>query len=261
MDSLLDFSNKTVLITGAAGGFGRLLAKGFAARGANLLLSDLHQDSLVALVESLSDFNGQIQSLAADVSREEDHIKLSTVAMDLFGGLHIAINNAGISQQPSHIHTMTEDSFNKQIDVNLKSVFFAMKHQLAAMLSSSAKEVGGGHILNVSSIAGTEAAPSIAGYSASKHGVIGLSKTAAVDYAKHNIRVNAVCPFLSPTPLVTDGFGEHHEAISKKISKRCPMGRLGDPQEMVNAMILLCSPANSYMNGQAIIVDGGVSAF
>ena len=261
MDSLLDFSHKTILITGATGGFGQLLAQGLAQRGANLLLSDLNEDKLNKLIESLSEFNGKFHSLVADVSIEQDHIKLCAKALELFGRLDIAINNAGISQPTKPLHTMLDTDFDAQIKVNLNSVFYGMKHQLLTMLNTSSKQSAGGHILNVSSIAGTEAAPTVAGYSAAKHGVIGLSKTAAVEYAKHNIRVNAVCPFLSPTPLVTDGFGEHYEAASKQIAKRCPMGRLGEPEEMVNAMILMCSPANTFLNGQVLLIDGGVSAY
>lgn len=261
MDQLLDFNNKTVLITGATGGFGQLLARGFAQRGANLLLTDLNSDKLNELTTSLLEFGGKYHSMAADISQEHSHIKLCEYALETFGGLYLAINNAGIAQAGKPLHTMSDADIDPQLNVNLKSVFYGMKHQVSAMLKSSSLQPQGGHILNVSSIAGTEAAPSVAGYSAAKHGVIGLTKTAAVEYARHNIRINAACPFLSPTPLVKDGFAEHFESAKKQIAKRCPMNRIGEPEEMVNAMILMCSPANTFLNGQALIIDGGVSAY
>ena len=255
MDSLLDFSQKTILITGAASGFGKLLAKEFGARGANLVLADINTEALTFLISELKYGLDKVIIQTTNITIEDDHRQLVDVAMKKFGRIDIAINNAGISQRSGILHKMEEASFDSQIDVNLKGVFFGMKHQLKAMIVND-----GGCILNVSSIAGTEAAPTVAGYSAAKHGVIGLTKTAAVEYGSRGIRVNAVCPFLAATPLLEQGDGMD-QSVRDAIAMRSPMRRIAEPQEIVNAMVLLCSPANTYMNGQAILIDGGVSAY
>jgi NAD(P)-dependent dehydrogenase (short-subunit alcohol dehydrogenase family) len=255
MDRLLDFTDKTILITGAGSGFGKLLAKQFGERGANLVLADINAEALMNVVDELNAEEGKVITQTANIAKEDDHRALVDSAIATFGGIDIAINNAGISQQSSILHKMEEASFDAQIDVNLKGVFFGMKHQLKAMIKS-----GGGSILNVSSIAGTEAAPTVAGYAAAKHGVIGLTKTAAVEYGSKGVRVNAVCPFLAATPLLEQGEGMD-QSVRDAIAMRSPMRRIGEPQEIVNTMVLLCSPANSYMNGQAILIDGGVSAY
>lgn len=255
MDKLLNFTDKTILITGAGSGFGKLLAKEFGERGANLVLADINAEALMNVVDELNAEEGKVITQTANIAKEDDHRALVDSAIATFGGIDIAINNAGISQQSSILHRMEEASFDAQIDVNLKGVFFGMKHQLKAMIKS-----GGGSILNVSSIAGTEAAPTVAGYAAAKHGVIGLTKTAAVEYGSKGVRVNAVCPFLAATPLLEQGEGMD-QSVRDAIAMRSPMRRIGEPQEIVNTMVLLCSPANSYMNGQAILIDGGVSAY
>ena len=255
MDKLLDFTDKTILITGAGSGFGKLLAKKFGERGANLVLADINTEALECVADELQGGQGTVITQTANIAKEDDHRALVDAAIAAFGGIDIAINNAGISQQSSILHKMEEAGFDAQIDVNLKGVFFGMKHQLKAMIKS-----GGGSILNVSSIAGTEAAPTVAGYGAAKHGVIGLTKTAAVEYGSKGVRVNAVCPFLSATPLLEQGEGMD-QSVRDAIAMRSPMRRIGEPQEIVNTMVLLCSPANSYMNGQAILIDGGVSAY
>ena len=253
-DPLLDFTDKTVLITGSASGFGKLLAQAFGARGANLVLADIDSNGLDALVGELQGAKVPVCSLTADVGNESDHQQLVAGGVAAFGSIDIAINNAGVGHAPSMLHKLQEDVFDAQMRVNLNGVMLGMKHQLASMIKT-----GGGSILNVSSIAGTEAAPGVAGYSASKHAVIGLTKTAAVEYAKAGIRVNAVCPFLAATPII-EKHGGFDQSLLDSIAARCPMGRIADPQEIVNTMVMLCSPANSYLNGQAIIIDGGVSA-
>jgi len=255
MDPLLNFVGKTVLITGAASGFGKLLAKEFGDRGANLILADLNLEGLEDVAAERIDQGNEVIIAKTDVTKEEDHRYLVDKALRSFGSLDIAINNAGIPQKPGLLHKIEDTTFDAQMDVNLKGVFYGMKYQLKAIGKS-----GGGSILNVSSIAGTEAAPTAGAYSAAKHAVIGLTKTAAVEYADKGVRVNAVCPFLSATPLLDQGEGMD-QGIRDFIAMRCPMKRIGEPQEMINAMVLLCSPANSYMNGQAILIDGGVSAY
>ena len=221
MDSLLDFSDHVVLITGAGSGFGRLLAQGLALRGAKLVLSDINEHALTEVRHSLD----------------------------------IAVNNAGIAHQPAPVHQMTEDIIDRQFAVNVKGVMFGMKYQIPVMLAQKQ-----GHIMNVSSLAGLGGAPKGAAYAAAKHAVAGVTRTAAVEYGRKNVRVNAICPFYSPTNILNvDGYNTPE--AQAQLGMGSPMKRLADPQEIVNTMLLLLSPGNSYMNGQTIAVDGGVTAW
>jgi NAD(P)-dependent dehydrogenase (short-subunit alcohol dehydrogenase family) len=245
-----EFNQQVILITGAASGFGKLLAEKLSAVGARLVLGDLNEAGVQAVAEQLP---GDVIARGCDVTKETQVKALVDAAIEHFGRLDIAINNAGMSTAMKSLIETTEAEIDLTFAVNAKGVFFGMKYQIAEMLKT-----GGGSILNVSSMAGLGAAPKLTAYCAAKHAVVGLSKTAAVEYARHKIRVNAVCPFFSPTPLVTGSeMGENLELLEKG----SPMKRLGTPEEMVNAMLAICSPNNSYMTGQAIAVDGGVSAY
>lgn len=258
MDPLLDFTNKTVLITGAASGFGRLLAREFASRGAHLVLGDINLEPLQEIAAELTATGTRAVAQRCDVSRETDCIALTAAAVEHFGSLDIAINNAGIVQPFTPLEQTTEAMLDLQINVNTKGVLFGMKAQITRM-----RQQGQGVILNVSSMAGLGGAPKIGAYGAAKHAVIGLTKTAAAENARRNIRVNAICPFYSLTPMVTDsvlvGAGSVADTTDF-LSQGSPMKRLGEPAEIVAAMLLICSPANSYMTGQTIAVDGGLSA-
>jgi len=253
MDELLDFSDKVAIITGAASGFGACLAKSLRQRGAKLILGDINQAGLESMVKELAgDKADEVIGLRCDVSNEADCKALVEAAVKNFGKLDIAVNNAGIGHPMGPTHEMTEEIMDQQYNVNLKSVLFGLKHQVPAMMAS------GGAILNVSSMAGIGGAPQLAPYAAVKHGVIGLTKTAAVEYARNNIRVNAICPFFSPTNI---GNGMlKAEGTEDMLIRGCPMKRYGTVQEMVNAMMLILSPGNTYMTGQSIAVDGAVSA-
>jgi NAD(P)-dependent dehydrogenase (short-subunit alcohol dehydrogenase family) len=250
MDPLLDFTDKVVLITGAASGFGAQLAEDFSARGAKLVLGDINEAQLQTVAAALP---GDVAAMQCDVAIEEQCKAMVEAAIELYGKLDIAINNAGCGHPLLPIHELTEEIFDQQFAVNTKGVVFGMKHQISAMLAS-----GGGAILNVSSMAGIGGAPKIGAYCAAKHAVVGVTKTAAVEYARSNIRVNAVCPFFTLTPLVTDtALGETLDILKQG----APMKRLGQPKEITDVMLMLCSPANTYMTGQTIAIDGGVSAF
>ncbi|WP_414827754.1 SDR family NAD(P)-dependent oxidoreductase [Alteromonas sp. H39] len=254
MDPLLDFTGKTALITGAASGFGKLLSEGLANRGCKLVLSDIDATGLQETATALQETT-EVYTLSGDVSDESHAAALVNLAMDSFGQLDIAVNNAGIAHTPGPLHEMTEAIIDRQMAVNLKGVMFGMKYQLQAMLSK-----GEGHILNVSSLAGLGGAPKGGAYAAAKHAVAGVTRTGAIEYGRRNIRVNAICPFYSPTNILNvDGYNTQ-EARSQ-LAAGCPMKRLGEPQEIVNTMLLILSPLNSYMNGQTIAVDGGVTAW
>ncbi|MAC13822.1 SDR family NAD(P)-dependent oxidoreductase [Alcanivorax sp. IL3] len=256
MDPILDFTGKTALITGAASGFGKLLAEELGKRGAALVLGDINMDALNTQAEALADQGVKVAALRCDVSSEADCKAMVETALAQFGHLDMAVNNAGIAHGFIPFDQLTEEVLDQQVNVNVKGVMFGMKHQIAAM-----KEKGGS-IVNVSSMAGLGGAPKIGAYSAAKHAVIGLTKTAAVEVAKRNIRVNAICPFYTHTPMVDEGnLSEDKAAMHAMLASGCPMKRLGQPEEIVTVMLMMLSPANSYMNGQAIAVDGGVSAF
>lgn len=253
---LLDFDGSTILVTGAASGFGALFSTTVFHYGANLVLGDVDAPRLESFVKELDPSGERTLCLPCDVSCEQDCQELVEKAVNRFGSLDIAVNNAGIAQPMTALHEQTEAVFDQQFAVNAKGVFFGMKHQIIQMLQQES-----GIILNISSAAGLGAAPKLAAYGAAKHAVVGLTKTAAVEYARNNIRVNAICPFFSPTPLMTQSAGMDSQDAQLFLAKGSPMKRLADPQEVVNAMVLACSPANSYMTGQTIAIDGGVSAF
>jgi NAD(P)-dependent dehydrogenase (short-subunit alcohol dehydrogenase family) len=190
-----------------------------------------------------------------DVSQESQVEAIVKGTAERFGRLDIAVNNAGLGGSMASFVDHTEEMFDEMFAVNTKGVFFGMKHQIRQMLKQ-----GYGSILNVSSMAGIGGAPKIAAYCASKHAVVGLTKTAAVEYGRKGIRVNAICPFFSLTPMVTEALATDAES-QQFLAAGSPMKRLADPSEVVAAMLMICSPENSYLNGQAIAVDGGVSAF
>ncbi len=247
------FEDQVILITGAASGFGRILATRLQGFGAKLVLSDINSEPLEELVTSF-DAPNQVVAQAGDVAKEDAVAALVTRARDTFGRLDIMVNNAGLGTPPKPLIDVTEDEMDINYEVNAKGVFFGIKHGIRQMLT---QEPAGGIVLNVASMAGIGGAPLLGAYAAAKHAVVGLTKTAAYEYAAQGVRVNAICPFFSPTPLVTGA-----ELASKvdSLARSTPMKRLGDPEEMVEVMLMLISPANSYMNGQAIAVDGGMSA-
>ncbi len=248
------FQDKVVVITGAASGFGKILAGKLASEGAKLVLGDINAEALASVVAGL-DAGDRVVSLAGDVAKEADVKALVDAARDQFGRLDIMVNNAGLGTPPKPLVETTEEEMDLNYNVNTKGVFFGIKHGIRQMLGQSPR---GGIVLNVASMAGLGAAPLIGAYASAKHGVVGLTKTAAYEYASQDVRVNAICPFFSPTPLVTQGEGLGDKLDS--LAKATPMGRLGDPEEMVEVMLMLMSPANSFMNGNCVAVDGGMSA-
>lgn len=243
------FENQVVLITGAASGFGKILAEKLHAQGAKLVIGDINVDGLNAVADALGD---PCVALKCDVTLEADVKALSDAAIERFGRLDIAVNNAGSSSHMKSLLEVTEAELDFNFNVNAKSVFFGIKHQVPHMIKQ-----GGGCILNVASMAGIKGAAYLTGYVAAKHAVVGITRTAALEFAAHNIRINAVCPFFSPTPLVTNGIAPEY---LERAVKGNPMKRLGSPDEMVNAMLSIMAPDNSYLNGQAIAVDGGITS-
>jgi len=252
MDPLLDFTGKVAVITGAAQGFGKLLAKELAQRGAKLVISDINEAGVHQVADDIASTGAEVYALKCDVSKSEECKTMIDLAIEHFGSVDIGVNNAGIAHDFCALHQIDEALMDSQFAINVKGVQFGMSHQLEQMLKQES-----GAILNVSSMAGLGGAAMVGAYSMAKHAVIGLTKTAAVEYGRHNIRINAICPFFTLTQMVTDMADDNMQA---KMSKGVPMKRLAEPKEIVAMMLMMLSPANTYMSGQCIAIDGGVSA-
>ena len=251
--NLDSYRDQVVMITGAASGFGALLAQRLAGLGARPVLGDRDVAGLERVAGALREAGAAVLAVPCDVTREAQVKALVEAAISTFGRLDVGVNNAGILTPMKRFIDTTEEELDRSHAVNTKGVFFCMQQQIRQML-----EQGGGVILNIASMAGLGGAPKLAAYAAAKHAVVGLTRTAAVEYARRGIRVNALCPFYSATPMVTESeVGEQQDFLAQG----SPMKRLGTPEEIVAAMLMLCARENSYMTGQAIAVDGGISAF
>lgn len=245
-------NNKVVLVTGAASGIGRATAIAFARAGASVVVSDVDTKGGLETVRLLGEQDSKAVFVPCDVSKPEEVADLIKKTVEHFGRLDYAFNNAGIEGTPAPTVDCTEENWNRTIDINLKGVWLCMKHEIAQML----KQGSGGAIVNCSSIAGVVGFPGTPAYTASKHGVIGLTKAAALEYVKSNIRVNAVCPGVIQTPMI-DRFTRGQAQAVAQLVAGAPMGRVGTPDEIASAVVWLCSDGASYMTGQSMTIDGG----
>ncbi|WP_144207807.1 SDR family NAD(P)-dependent oxidoreductase [Shewanella donghaensis] len=252
MDPLLNFTGKVAVITGAAQGFGKLLAQELAKRGAKLVVSDINEQGVHQMADEIAATGAEIIAMKCDVSKSDDCKAMVDAAIEEFGRVDIGVNNAGIAHEFMPLHDIDEAILDHQFAINVKGVQFGMRYQIQQMLKQ-----GEGAILNVSSMAGIGGAPRGSAYSMAKHAVIGLTKTGAVEYGRSNIRINAICPFFTLTAMVTN-FAD--KEMQGKMGRNAPMNRLGEPKEIVAMMLMILSPANTYMTGQCIAIDGGVSA-
>jgi NAD(P)-dependent dehydrogenase (short-subunit alcohol dehydrogenase family) len=245
------FSGRVALITGAASGIGAATAKAFCAQGAAVVLADVLADQGEKLAAELRRAGGRAQFVNCDMLEERAIAAAVEHAVKEFGALHIAFNNAGIEGEQGATADCSNENWRRVIDVNLRGVWWCMKHEIPAMLNA-----GGGAIVNCSSIAGVVGFPNIPAYVASKHGVIGLTKTAALECASRKIRVNAVCPGVIQTPMI-DRFVQHDAEAKAALVAGEPMERVGQPEEIASAVLWLCSPGASFTTGHALVVDGG----
>lgn len=241
---------KVALVTGGGNGIGEASARLFAAEGATVAVADIDRAAAERVAALITSAGGRAIALAADVTDEEQVRSLVAGVREAFGRLDVAHNNAGISGAPTAFTDLSLDDWRRLIDTNLTSVFLCMKHELAVMA-----EQGAGAIVNSSSGAGVVAAPGLPHYTAAKHGVLGLTKCAAQEYARRGIRVNAVLPGTTRTPMIESFIGGNPD-IEKMVTRGIGRGTLGEPDEIAQAAVWLCSDRASFVNGESMLVDG-----
>jgi NAD(P)-dependent dehydrogenase (short-subunit alcohol dehydrogenase family) len=248
------FEGRSVLVTGACGGFGRAIATTFAGEGASLVLSDRDEGALAALAAELG---GKHAILAADVTQDRAHAGMVALAVERFDRLDVAVNNAGIVHGFAELPDIAPEEAERVIAVDLMGAFRALRHQIPQMRRQFERTGTGGAIVNIASIAGVIGAAGLSAYAAAKHGVVGLTRSAALENARHGVRINAICPSFSPTPMVTETLApDDHERLTKGI----PMRRFAAVSEVVEAVVFAAASENAFMTGQTLNVDGGLTA-
>ena len=246
------YAGKVAFITGAGGGIGRAAALAFAREGASVAVADVSEKANQETARLIEEQGRRALAVRCDVTRAEDVKAALDKTVDAFGRLDFAFNNAGIEpRNPAPIADYDLEEWNRIIDIDLRGVFLCMKYEIPLMLKH-----GGGAIVNTSSGAGVIGIKGSPAYTAAKHGVIGLTRAPALDYAAQNIRVNAVCPGYIDTPMMNRFTGGTAEGRAKVISEE-PIGRMGRPEEIANAVLWLCSEAAGFVVGSAMVIDGG----
>jgi NAD(P)-dependent dehydrogenase (short-subunit alcohol dehydrogenase family) len=244
--------NKVAIVTGGGSGIGKAVAEAFAREGAKVVVSDINDEGGNETVKSITGSGGTALFVKADSAKPEDHERLVKQAVEQYSGLHIAVNNAGIGGPLALTGEYPLDGWEKVIAINLSGVFYAMRYQLPAM-----QQTGEGSIINIASILGQAGTATSPAYVAAKHGVVGLTKSAALGYAKQNIRVNSVGPGYIHTPMVENSMDE---GSLKYLVGLHPIGRLGKSEEVAELILWLASPKASFVTGAYYNVDGGYLA-
>ncbi|GIK96970.1 MAG: short chain dehydrogenase [Alphaproteobacteria bacterium] len=251
---MTEFANKVALVTGAGSGMGRATAIGFAKRGASVCVADIDLGKARETVAMIEKKRGKAIALEVDVSKADQVEGMIETAVREYGRLDCAFNNAGIVGDRTSFIECTEENWDRVMNVNLKGVFLCLKYELRQMVKQ-----GKGAIVNMSSVAGLVGYYEIPPYAPSKHGVAGLTKAAALEYAKQGIRINAMCPGEVQTPLM-DEYIQGSPELAEQVIAFEPIGRLGKPEEIAEAVIWLCSDAASFVIGHTMVVDGGYVA-
>lgn len=248
---------KAALVTGGASGIGRATSLAMSREGARVAVADRTEEGAAATVALINAAGGQALAIGGDVTNENDVAAMVARTVAAFGRIDCAFNNAGIAGRAvgpggQRTHELSEESFNGMLAVNLTGVFLCLKHEVAQML----KQGGGGSIVNTASIAGVVGLPMSSHYVSAKHGVVGLTKTAAMEYAQDGIRVNCVNPGYIRTPMTDETIKTRYEQLMTKV----PMNRLGEAEEIAEAVVWMCSDKASFMTGASHIIDGGYFA-
>lgn len=247
------FERKSVIVTGAGSGIGRAAALAFAAEGARLIVADMNQSSGDATARQIRDHGGEATFVRTDVSRARDCAAMVEAAVERYGRLDAAFNNAGINLAVAPIADVSEEEWARILGVNLTGVFLCMKHEIPAL-----KRSGGGAIVNTASVGGVIGTAGVTAYCATKHGVVGLTKSAALDHIADGIRINAVCPGGTRTEMLAEWFKD--PAVERRALEHTPIGRMASPEEIAKAVLFLASDEASFMVGHALIADGGLTA-
>jgi NAD(P)-dependent dehydrogenase (short-subunit alcohol dehydrogenase family) len=249
-------AGKVVIVTGGGSGIGRATALAFHASGAATAVADIDRDAAAATAALITAAGGQAIAIGVDVADPDSVRSMVAATVARFGGLDLAANCAGILTAPASTADCTEAEWDRTIAVNLKGVWLSMKYQIPELLKQ-----GGGAIVNIASAAGLIAAPNFAAYTASKHGVVGLTRAAAVEYASRGIRINCLCPGFIRTPMVAPPSIESSPGLARQLAgEGYPIGRIGEPEEVADAVLWLCSPQSSFVLGAALPIDGGLTA-
>ena len=254
MNPAYDFHGRVAVVTGAGSGMGLATAQAFAESGAAVVLADSNEQPLRTAAAELTSAGHQALDVGCDVSDEEQVAALVERTVDTFGRLDFAFNNAGIQAPPTDAADEPAETFDRVNAVNLRGVWACMKHELRPM-----REQGSGAIVNCSSLGGLVGLPGRAAYNAAKHGVLGLTKSAALEYAPRGVRINAICPGTIETPMVADMLAKGELDMDEAIANQ-PIARLGQASEIAAAVLWLCSPGASFVIGVALPIDGGYTA-
>jgi len=255
MNSLSRFSGKVALVTGATSGIGRAAAIAYAREGAKVVVAGRRVEEGNAVVRAIAGEGGEAFFVKTDVTRESDISELVTRTLERFGKLDVAFNNAGWLGQLAPTQDQTNDNYDAVFDANVRGVFWSMKYEIPAMLAG-----GGGAIVNTASIGGSIGFPNFGLYVASKHAVLGLTRSAALEYARRGIRVNAVSPAGIQTDMLDTAFGVGDTDHKRSMAELHPVGRLGSSEEVADAVLYLSAPGASFVTGHDLLVDGAFTA-
>ncbi|HEV7871176.1 MAG: putative 3-oxoacyl-[acyl-carrier protein] reductase [Modestobacter sp.] len=245
----MPLSGSSVVVTGAGSGIGRATALRLASGGAQVIVSDLSEEAGQGTVDLIAGAGGKAFNVPADVSQEADVEALFARTVELVGGLDLAVNNAGVAHHPGDLHELPVAVWDQVIGVDLRGTFLCMRAELGIMVAA-----GHGSIVNMASNAGVKNAPAMAAYTSAKHGVVGLTKNTALQYARRNIRVNAVCP----GTVLTPGLAGYPDEIRAEWAEMIPMGRTGTPEEIAESVAFLLSDEAGFITGHSLLIDGGL---